>query len=88
LNSGERIPRRLCHGVSEQNTKKILDGIGFLASSAARSFNKPAKVIFTNSYIVLISAVAAFGRLLLGSDTIIISGTINWFAQNQIRNIF
>ena len=39
LNSGERIPRRLCHGVSEQNTKKVLDGIGFLASSAARSFN-------------------------------------------------
>ena len=40
LNSGERIPRRLCHGVSEQNTKKVLDGIGFLASSAARSFNQ------------------------------------------------
>ena len=39
MNSGERIPRRLCHGVSEQNTKKVLDGIGFLASSAARSFN-------------------------------------------------
>ena len=39
LNSGERIPRKLCHGVSEQNTKKVLDGIGFLASSAARSFN-------------------------------------------------
>ena len=39
LNSGERIPRRLCHGVSEQNTKKVLDGTGFLASSAARSFN-------------------------------------------------
>jgi hypothetical protein len=40
LNSGERIPSRLSReGVSEQDTKKILDGIGFLAGSAARSFN-------------------------------------------------
>ena len=39
LNSGERIPRQLCWGVSEQNTKKVLDGIGFLVSFAARSFN-------------------------------------------------
>jgi hypothetical protein len=39
LNFGERIPGWLCHGVSEQNTKKILNGIGFPASSAARSFN-------------------------------------------------
>ncbi|KJF42777.1 hypothetical protein [Draconibacterium sediminis] len=39
LNSGERIPRWLCLGVSEQNNKKVLNGIGFLVSSAARSFN-------------------------------------------------
>ena len=43
LNSGERIPRSRflsgCCGVSEQNTKKVLDGIGFLASFAARGFN-------------------------------------------------
>jgi hypothetical protein len=32
LNSSERIPRRLCRGISEQNTKKVLDGIGFLVS--------------------------------------------------------
>ena len=45
LNSGERIPRQLCCGVSEQNTKKVLDGIGFLASFAARSFNFEIPVI-------------------------------------------
>lgn len=39
LNSGERISRRLCCGDSEQNTKEVLDGIEFLAGSAARSFN-------------------------------------------------
>ncbi len=48
LNSGERtrlndtvgqVPRQHCCGVSEQNTKKVLDGIGFLVSFAARSFN-------------------------------------------------
>jgi arylsulfatase len=38
VNSGERIPRRLCRGVSEQRNKEVLDGIGFLAGSAARSF--------------------------------------------------
>jgi len=32
LNSGEPIPRQLSCGVSEQNTKKVLDGIGFLVS--------------------------------------------------------
>ena len=32
LNSGERIPRPLCGGVSEQDTKKVLDGIGFPAA--------------------------------------------------------
>ena len=45
MNSGERIPRRLCLGVSEQNTKKVLNGIGFLDSSAARSFNLKVKII-------------------------------------------
>jgi len=40
LNSGERIPSRLRRdGVSEQRNKEVLDGIGFLAGSAARSFN-------------------------------------------------
>ena len=39
LNSCERIPRPHCGGVSEQHTKEVLDGIGFLAGSAARSFN-------------------------------------------------
>ena len=43
LNSGERIPSRLRHdGVREQDTKKVLDGIGFLVSFATRSFNSPA----------------------------------------------
>jgi hypothetical protein len=33
MNSGERIPSRLKRdGVSEQNTKKVLDGMGFLVS--------------------------------------------------------
>jgi hypothetical protein len=33
LNSGERIPSRLRrNGVSEQDTKKVLDGIGLLVS--------------------------------------------------------
>jgi hypothetical protein len=39
MKSGERIPRRLCRGVSEQDNIKVLDGFGFLAGSAARSFN-------------------------------------------------
>jgi ribonuclease HI len=40
LNSVERIPSLLRRdGISEQNTKKVLKGIGFLVSSAARSFN-------------------------------------------------
>ncbi len=48
LNSGEctrlndtvgQVPRQLCCGISEQDTKKDLDGIGFLVSFAARSFN-------------------------------------------------
>jgi L-lactate dehydrogenase complex protein LldF len=39
LNSGERIPHRLCHWECEQDTKKVLDGIGFHVGSAARSFN-------------------------------------------------
>jgi hypothetical protein len=32
VNSGERIPRRLCRGVSEQRNKEVLDGIGFPAA--------------------------------------------------------
>jgi hypothetical protein len=39
MKSGERIPRRLCRGVSEQDNKKVLDGFGFLAGCAAKSFN-------------------------------------------------
>ena len=39
VNSGERIPRRFCRGVSEQRNKKVLDGIGFLAGSVARTSN-------------------------------------------------
>ncbi len=39
MNSGERISRRLCPGVSEQHNKELPDGIGFLAGTAARSFN-------------------------------------------------
>ena len=48
LNSGERIPRSRflsgCCGVSEQNTKKVPDGIGFLVSFAARSFNSGERI--------------------------------------------
>ena len=33
------FPRLLSHGVSEQHNKQVLDGIGFLAGSDARSFN-------------------------------------------------
>jgi len=32
MNSGECIPHQLRCGVSEQNTKKVLYGIGFLVS--------------------------------------------------------
>jgi hypothetical protein len=39
MKSGECIPRRLCRGVSEQDNKIVLDGFGFLAGCAARSFN-------------------------------------------------
>ena len=39
MNSGERISRRLCHGVSEQRNKEVPAGIGFLAGSVARSSN-------------------------------------------------
>jgi len=34
LNSGERHSRWLRLGVSEQDTKEVLDGIGFLVGSA------------------------------------------------------
>ena len=44
LNSGERIRRRLCRGVSERDTKKFLDGIGFLVGSFARSFNSGERI--------------------------------------------
>jgi ATP-binding cassette, subfamily B, bacterial len=40
MNRGERISSRLRRdGVTERDTKKVHDGIGFLAGSAAKSFN-------------------------------------------------
>jgi len=49
LNSGERILSQLCCGISEQNTKKVLDGIGFLVRFAAGSFNGE-----TNNFTTLV----------------------------------
>jgi len=39
LNSGERILRGSAAGLANKRNKKVLNGIGFLVSFAARSFN-------------------------------------------------
>lgn len=52
LNSGERIPRQLRCGVSEQNTKKVLYGIGFLVSLLRGvSISPPKRVKFKTGKI-------------------------------------
>jgi myo-inositol-1(or 4)-monophosphatase len=66
LNSGERIPRQLCCGVSEQNTKKVLDGTGFLVSFAARSFNTNKKIsTFKRMKKTLIKSIYSAGQILM-----------------------
>lgn len=58
LNSGERIPHKLCFGVSEQYTQKVLTEspvcrqAGIPRQLAARSFNKLKKSTFRNYHSV------------------------------------